>query len=115
MTLYNIYEQPLISPPSRTANREQWADVITGSGFWFTRSAMAFFGSRVVWSSLAEDATGWLFITSEKDSHGAWDGQRRYTVRHFRYGHGVETMGEFGQFATLSKAKKHLSNLINNK
>lgn len=105
MALYNLHGQPLITPPARVANRDQWADVITGSAFWFTRSAMAWFGTRVVWSSLTQDATGWLFITSEQDGRGAWNGERRYSVRHFRYGSGVDTMGEFGGYDTLKNAR----------
>lgn len=103
----------------------------TGSHF-FDKDAMRSFGSR-----LADDVYptkfGTFFITSEKDrpftysdghtTRGAWDGQRRYTVRfvacrtvrherhHYVYtasrGQLVDTMPDnFGAFGTLNKARK---------
>lgn len=51
-----------------------------------------------------------LFHTIEQDrptsfGPGAWDGQRRYTVRMAREDGSIETPGEFGEFSTLSQAR----------
>jgi hypothetical protein len=49
------------------------------------------------------------FITSEQDSGGAWEGQRRYTVRKFDMDSGTLPISDFGEFDTLKQAKAFLA------
>lgn len=76
--------------------------------YFFSPETMRSFGSRV-----SDDVIqGVLFVTSERDRIGnAWDGARRYTVRRFFPETGsIQTVSEFGQFATLAAAKRWAHN-----
>lgn len=103
-----------ISPPRYHNQYEQWAEIITESGYYFTKSAMRYFSSRIVWDSLTGlDQGVFAFITSEQDcpSGGwpaAWDGVRRYSVQAWSMDHGIIRLSEFGEFATLKDAKEYL-------
>lgn len=78
--------------------------------FWFDESTMRFFSSRIVdWCSL----TGY-FISSERGPHRT--NARKYTIRHADFKTGrVRTVGEFQQYATLSRAKTRFKNLRSGK
>lgn len=74
---------------------------------FFSPATVRFFSSRVE-SGLLDNH---CFITSEQDTGcmsdtiKAWNGERRYTVRFFDEETGVvETLGEFGAYATLPEA-----------
>lgn len=97
-----------IAPPVYHANRNEWERVINGSAYWFTKAAMRWFGCRVYWDTLTEYRGGYLFISSEQDAGGAWNGQRRYTLRHYTDARGVHTLGKFMQHATLAAARREL-------
>lgn len=75
----------------------------TGSHF-FDPETMRFFHSRVS----AAVYGGRYFVTSERSEWPeVWGGRRRYTIRKATYDHGrfsIDTVGEFGQFATLAEA-----------
>lgn len=78
----------------------------TGNHF-FDRDTMRFFNSRV----LRRVYFGQFFVTSERDDTpgGAWDGQRRYTLRCARYDDGeltIGTVGYFGDYATAAEARE---------
>jgi hypothetical protein len=48
---------------------------------------------------------GRYFVTSERDRLGhVWDGRRRYSVREALPDGSVDTVGEFGQYASRSGA-----------
>lgn len=114
----NLAGVEFISPPRYSNQYEQWAEIITESGYFFTKSAMNYFGSRIAWDTLtALDGGVFAFITSEQDkpvaiSSGivpaAWDGARRYTVRAWNMDHGIIPLSEYGEFATLKQAKEYL-------
>lgn len=114
----NLAGVEFISPPRYHNQSELWQTIITESGYFFTKSAMRYFGSRIVWDSLTGlDQGVFAFITSEQDkpvtiSSGivpaAWDGARRFTVRAWSMDHGIITLSEFGEFATLKDAKDYL-------
>lgn len=114
----NLAGVEFISPPRYHNQYDQWAEIITESGYFFTKSAMRYFGSRIIWDSLtALDDGVFAFITSEQDrpvtiSSGtvpaAWDGARRFTVRAWSMDHGIIELSEFGEFATLKAAKDYL-------
>lgn len=79
----------------------EWSKIIDKSGFWFTKSAMRFFGSRILWGTLRPIAgDNFTFITSEEAGF-----ERRYTLREW-YPDGVLTLGEFRQYATRAEAIK---------
>lgn len=73
-------------------------------GHFFDKEAMKFFGSKVY----DEVYGGRYFLTSERDSGelAAWNGQRRYTVRGIDDNGNIFTVGEFGEYDTLDKARK---------
>ena len=98
-----------ISPPAYHPQGDQWREIITESGYFFTKSAMRFFGCRVAWDSLTKiDQETFGFITSEQDSGGAWDGQRRYSVRKWDKENGTNQLSEFGEFDTMAQARTYL-------
>lgn len=99
-----------IAPPVYHANRNEWERVINGSAYWFTRAAMRWFNCRVYWDTLTAHGDGYLFVSSEQDDGGAWNGERRYTLRHYTDADGVNTIGEFCQYATLADARRALRN-----
>ena len=70
---------------------------------FFDEGAMRFFSSRVH----SKVYGGRFFVTSEQDAHeyGAWNGERRYTVRECLNGY-IETCGGFGEFATARDAQR---------
>lgn len=114
----NLAGVEFISPPRYHNRFNLWAEIITESGYFFTKTAMRYFGSRIVWDSLTRVEQGvFAFITSEQSkpvrtSSGivpaAWDGARRYTVRAWNKNHGIIPLSEFGEFATLKQAKAYL-------
>lgn len=93
-------------------NSLEWIKIRGNCGYWFTPSSMAFFGSRVYWNTLTELPNGYLFISSEQDTYGAWGGERRYTIRKVTTDYAITDIGEFGQYATLKEAKKALADLV---
>jgi hypothetical protein len=107
----NLAGVAFIDAPIYHGERDNWREIISNSGYFFTVDAMRWFGCRVAWDSLTTHNDGFAFITSEQDSGGAWDGRRRYTVRKWDNVRGVSELSEFGVFATLAAAKKHLNQL----
>lgn len=81
---------------------------------WFDADSRAFFGSATPGDKLY---AGRLFVSSEQDQPsphgpGAWDGERRYTVRCARDDGSISTVGEFGQHGSLRAALDHVSELV---
>lgn len=103
-----------IAPP-RDLNesiRNLWSEIITESGYFFTRNAMRFFDSRVNWDSLTQinqDTYG--FITSEQFRATYYDAEpRKYTVRKWDRANGTNPLSEFQEFETLKAARHYLAN-----
>ena len=109
----NLAGVEFLAPPLYDTNAPLWSYIISNSGYFFTKSAVRFFNSRIAWSSLVETNHGALFITSEQDSNGAWNYERRYTVHAWSDKAGVNTLGEFGEYETLSKARAALKQQAN--
>lgn len=98
-----------LAPPAYHPQDKEWREVITESGYFFTKAAARFFSSRIAWDTLTATPSGYLFITSETS-----DGPRAYTVRAWTLSDGVNTRGEFMQYETLAAAKRGLTRLTNN-
>lgn len=109
--LGNLAGVEFLHPPLYNNNEELWKEIISESGYFFTKSAAKWFGSRIDWEHLV-GITHKLkgFVTSEQDSYGAWNGQRRYTVRGWTKKDGVFDLSEFGQFDNLKAARHWLGN-----
>jgi hypothetical protein len=106
----NLAGVEFIHPPMYHNQTELWKEIISESGYFFTKSAMQWFGSRVAWDTLtAITHELYGFITSEQDSGGAWEGQRRYTVRGWTKESGVFELSEWGDFETLKGARHYLT------
>jgi hypothetical protein len=70
------------------------------AGFnFFDKHTMQFFNSRIHGTVY----NGRFFITSEQDNHGAWNSERRYTVRECVDGR-INTVSAFGEFETARQA-----------
>jgi hypothetical protein len=110
----NLAGVEFIAPPRylNESIRNLWAEIITESGYFFTRDAMRFFSSRVVWDSLThitQDTYG--FITSEQNQFLYFEPEpRRYTVRKWTKENGIRSLSEFQEFETLKAAKHYLTN-----
>ncbi len=84
--------------------RDEWTYIVENSGYWFTRSAMSFFSSRVLWQTLTPIPFGYAFITSEQNNMPYMPYMPRlYSVRTFCDGQ-IETIGEFQQHASRAEA-----------
>ena len=106
----NLAGVEFITPPMYHQHRQLWEEIISESGYFFTKGAMRFFSSRIAWDSLVKiDQETYGFITSEQDISGAWDGQRRYTARKWDKENGTNQLSEFGQFDTMAQAKTYLT------
>jgi hypothetical protein len=109
----NLAGVEFIAPPLNLDYelREIWKEIITESGYFFTKTAMHFFASRVIWDTLTKfDQETYGFITSERDTSGnAWDGNRRYTVRYWAPLEGLNDLTEFGAYDNLSGARYYLT------
>jgi hypothetical protein len=102
----NLAGVEFIAPPMYQRDAEQWREIITESGYFFTASAMRFFGSRILWDTLTEAAPGvWLFITSER----FYQEPRAYTLKQWTKESGIDTVGDFQQYATAAAARKALA------
>lgn len=112
----NLAGVEFIAPPMYHYAGQQWEEIISESGYFFTKSAMRFFSCRIAWDSLTritQELYG--FITSEQHNPppGPWDmasGPRLYTVRGWAKESGVIELSEFQQFATLKQARHYLLN-----
>jgi hypothetical protein len=73
-------------------------------GNWFSPDTMAWFDGRVYPGVYG----GRYFVSSEQDSHGAWDGQRLYTVRECDEDGDVHTAPgcTFGEYASEHGARE---------
>ncbi len=76
-----------------TANR-------TAGNHWFDRDTLEWFGSKIETDVLY----GRYFVSSEQDQHGAWGGERRYTIRMCDDRGAVHSLGQFGEYNTLPAA-----------
>ena len=111
----NLAGVEFIHPPRYHNQTELWKEIISESGYYFTKEAMRYFGSRVAWDTLTgitQELYG--FVTSEQDQNpygqSAWEGQRRYTVHGWTKEYGVLPLSEFGEFETLKQARHYLAN-----
>jgi hypothetical protein len=94
-------------------NSLEWIKIRGNTGYWFSPSSMAFFGTRVNWNTLTEIPSGYLFVSSDQDYSGvAWNGERRYTVRLVNRDYGIQEIGEYNQFGSLKEAKKALADYV---
>ena len=98
-------EQIYVCPPRRYRYSTDWEVLIYKSGHWFSKSAMSFFASKILWGTLRPIAgDNYTFITSE-----SYAGVRGYTVREW-YPNGVQTLGAFMEHPTRSAALKAQGN-----
>ena len=63
---------------AHTKDSNEWLTIRGNTGYWFTKSSMAFWGSKVYWNTLTKVDDGWLFLSSEKD---ALDIETRFSTR----------------------------------
>lgn len=107
----NLAGVEFINPPIYHHYWEEWREIITESGYFFTKSAMRYFSSRVSWDTLTPTAEGYAFVTSEQHYYNGKQEPRRYTVRWWSREKGVRSSGDFQEFETLKEAKKALETL----
>lgn len=85
---------------------------LRGKSYFFSESTMDFFGCQVhgdFYSVNDEEPHRGYFITSEQDSEdGAWNGERRFTVRFAESPTDIGQHSEFGQYATYEEAHEAL-------
>lgn len=101
----NLAGVEFIAPPMYHYERQQWEEIISESGYFFSKGAMRFFGSRIAWDSLTritQELFG--FITSEQNETRP----RLYTVKGWTKESGVIDLSDFQQFATMKQARHYL-------
>jgi hypothetical protein len=72
---------------------------------WFNHDTLEWFGCKIESSVLH----GRYFISSEQDQHGAWGGERRYTIRMVDDRGVVHSLGQFGEYTNLVEAAHELT------
>jgi len=82
-------------------------------GFFFSESTMNYFASEIWRDSSLREVVFWgrYFLTSEQDDGGAWDGERRWTMRLCKNNGDIETVGLFGQYLNFEDAYEAVINL----
>lgn len=80
-----------------------WEKIVSTSAYWFSKSTIRFFSSRILWDTLTETATAgtYLFVSSERNYNNT---KRLYTVR-FYSATGVDTI-TFTGFRSSEIAKQ---------
>jgi len=75
-------------------------------GFFFSESTMNYFASEIYRDNSLREVVFWgrYFLTSEQDYGGAWNGQRRWTIRLCKNNGDIETFGLFGGYLTFDDA-----------
>ena len=93
--------------------REEWQHIVENSGYWFTRSAMSFFSSRVLWQTLTPIPFGFAFITSEQYVNNLTGDSlpRMYSVRTYADGQ-IDTMGAFQEYASRAEAIRAMRSMF---
>ncbi len=96
----------IITAPRAFAYSTAWPAILSNSGYFFSKGAMRFFNSRILWATLSPTAEGFAFITSEQFDHNS---PRLYTVREWRVStSSIEELSDFQQFETRAQAVAHL-------
>jgi hypothetical protein len=80
----------LIKPPMNSRVTE-WKAIIEGSGMFFSKGAMNFFGSKILWDSLTYTETSgvFLFLTKEDNFDRT---AKNFSVRMFIPEKGITTL-----------------------
>lgn len=106
----NLAGVEFIAPPMYHHARQEWEEIISNSGYFFTKGAMRFFSSRVLWDTLTKiDGETFGFVTSEKcEMPYEPEQDRRYTVRVWISDRGLVGGSEFQEFATAAEAREFL-------
>jgi len=106
----NLAGVAFLTPPRHHRDEEQWRQIITESGYFFTVDAMRWFSSRILWDTLAPIGEAYLFVSSEEDTYTTQP--RAYTVRVWTMDGGVDTIGALGGHATRAAALKALREVL---
>jgi hypothetical protein len=106
----NLAGVTFLSPPRYHRDQEQWQQIITESGYFFTVDAMRWFSSRILWDTLAPIGNDYLFVSSEQDTYTSQP--RAYSVRVWTMDGGVDTIGALGGHTTRAAALKALREVL---
>lgn len=79
----------------------------SAGSYFFDKATLRFFSSR----THSKIYGGCYFITSERDNYRD-SNPRFYTIRKYEGGLGIETVGEFCQYATKAQAESAIKKLI---
>lgn len=94
---------------TRINSIEQLKRAVTDSGsHFFDADTMRFFNSRVS-DMIVKHGNYIYFITSEKNRYNY---PRAYTIRRLAHSGNIDSVGEFQEFESLSRAKTALKNYI---
>lgn len=75
---------------------------------WFSPESLRWFGSFVGLTIHG----GRYFITSEQDTYGAWNNERRWSIRKANADGTIDTVGEFGQYESHRQASRAIDALV---
>lgn len=106
----NLAGVTFLSPPQYHPMQDEWREIITESGYFFTADSMRFFSSRILWDSLESVGDGFLFVTSERHEYSGEP--RKYTVRSFYRDKGTNEVSGFQAHATSRAAMKEIEGIV---
>lgn len=84
-----------------------WQDIISKNYLWFSPRTLKFWGSTIYWNTLTEPGELRYFITREHHYDA-----NKFSIRSVSGNSGIDTVGEFGQYISLSEAKASLAKLV---
>jgi hypothetical protein len=91
-----------------TKDSNEWLMIRAKTGHFFSKSALAFWGSKIYWQTLTKIKDGWLFISQEDNFDQT---MKLFSVRKVNKDYGIETL--VWQFtADYKTAKKSLNHQI---
>lgn len=87
-----------------------WQEIIAGNYLWFSPRTLKFWGSSIYWSTLTAPGELRYFITREHHYDA-----NKFSIRSVSKDFDINTIGEFGQYLSLSEAKASLAKLVDDR
>jgi hypothetical protein len=87
-----------------------WQEIIAANYLWFSPRTLKFWGSTIYWATLTAPGEVRYFITREHHYDA-----NKFSIRSITDGSQIDTIGEFGQYTSLSEAKANLAKLLDNR
>jgi hypothetical protein len=86
----------------------EWLLIRAKTGNWFSKDALAFWGSKIYWGTLKQVGTDYFFISQEDNFNQS---EKLFSIRKVNKDFGIETL-EFQFTADFKAAKSKLKEIL---